>query len=255
MILQNETVDLTTPSGPMRTYVYRPHEERRPTARYPGIVFYSEIFQQTPPIRRLAEGFAAQGFVVMVPEVYHLHEPPGTVLGYDDVGKEKGNSYKSLTPLGTFDDDARAALEALKKHPSCNGKLGAAGVCLGGHLAFRAALNPEVRACVCCYPTDLHTGTLGTGANADSLQRAGDIHGELLMIWGRQDPHIPYEGRRTILDALHQASAWFTWHEFNGEHAFLRDEGARYDPAIARQAMGLAFDLFHRVLGADDATS
>lgn len=255
MILQNETVDLTTPTGPMRTYVYRPKEERRPNARYPGLVFYSEIFQQTPPIRRLAEGFAAQGFVVMVPEVYHLHEPPGTVLGYDDVGKEKGNSYKSLTPLGSFDDDARAVLKALREHPACNGKLGAAGVCLGGHLAYRAALNPEVLATVCCYPTDLHTGTLGTGGSADSLQRAHDIRGELLMVWGRQDPHIPYEGRRTILDALHQAGVWFTWHEFNGEHAFLRDEGARYDPAIARQALGLAFDLFHRVLGADNAAS
>jgi carboxymethylenebutenolidase len=122
-------------------------------------------------------------------------------------------------------------------------------------LAFRAALNIEVRACACFYPTDLHTGTLGTGANADSLQRAGDIRGEMLMVWGRQDPHIPYEGRRIVLDALHQANVWFTWHEFNGEHAFMRDEGARYDPAIARQGLGLAYDLFHRVLGADDAAS
>jgi carboxymethylenebutenolidase len=255
MILQDETVDLTTPTGPMRTYVYRPRYSRRPDARYPGLVFYSEIFQQTPPIRRLAEGFASQGMVVMVPEVYHLHEAPGTVLGYDDAGKEKGNSYKSLTPLGTFDDDARVVLGALQRHPNCNGKLAAAGVCLGGHLAFRAALNPEVRACACFYPTDLHTGTLGTGGEADSLGRAGDIPGELMMVFGRQDPHIPYEGRRIILDALNQAEVWFTWHEFNGEHAFLRDEGPRYDAAVGRQALGLAYDLFHRVLGADESAA
>jgi carboxymethylenebutenolidase len=252
MILQDETVDLTTPSGPMRTYVYRPRDARHPEARYPGLVFYSEIFQQTPPIRRLAEGFASQGMVVMVPEVYHLHESPGTVLGYDDAGKEKGNSYKSLTPLGTFDDDARVVLDALKRHRNCNGKLAAAGVCLGGHLAFRAALNADVWACVCCYPTDLHTGTLGTGGEADSLRRAGDIRGELMMVFGRQDPHIPYEGRRIIWDALHQAGVWFTWHEVNGEHAFLRDEGPRYDPAVGRQVLGLAYEMFHRVLGADD---
>jgi carboxymethylenebutenolidase len=253
MTLHDETLDLATPTGPMRTYVYRPRDDRRPAARYPGLVFYSEIFQQTPPIRRLAEGFASQGFVVMVPEVYHLHEPPGTVLGYDDAGKEKGNSYKALTPLGTFDDDARAVLEALRRHPHCNGRLGAAGVCLGGHFAFRAALNPEVRAAACFYPTDLHTGTLGTGGEADSLRRAGDIKGELLMVWGRQDPHIPYEGRRIVLDALHTGGTWFTWHEFNGEHAFLRDEGPRYDSATARQALGLAYDLFRRVLIADDS--
>jgi len=40
----------------------------------------------------------------------------------------------------------------------------------------------------------------------------------------------------------------FTWHEFNGQHAFMRDEGARYDPAVARQCYNLAFDLFARNL-------
>ncbi len=254
MTLQDEVLDLPTPTGPMRTYVYRPREGRT-RLHYPGLVFYSEIFQQTPPIRRLAEQFAGQGFVVMVPEVYHLHEPPGTVLGYDDAGKEKGNGYKALTPLGSFDDDARVVLAALRGHPSCNGRLGAAGVCLGGHLAFRAALNPVVRACACFYPTDLHTGTLGTGGDADSLRRAGDVKGELMMVWGRQDPHIPFEGRRMILESLHNAGVWFTWHEFNGEHAFLRDEGPRFYPAAARMALGLAFDLFHRVLSPDEATS
>jgi carboxymethylenebutenolidase len=34
----------------------------------------------------------------------------------------------------------------------------------------------------------------------------------------------------------------------NGQHAFLRDEGARYDAELARQTLGLALDLFHRRL-------
>lgn len=248
ILCYDETIDLPTPTRPMRTYFYAPRDARQPAARYPGLVLYSEIFQQTAPVRRLALQFASQGFVVAVPEVYHLHEPPGTVLGYDDVGKNKGNAYKEQTPLTVFDDDARVVLTALRKHPSCNGRLGAVGICLGGHLAFRAAFNPEVLACACFYPTDLHTGTLGTGGNADSLRRAADIKGELLMVWGRQDPHIPFEGRIAILTALNTAGVWFSWHEANGEHAFLRDEGSRYDPAVARQTLGLAFDLFRRVL-------
>src|SRR5262249_38574354 len=122
------------------------------------------------------------------------------------------------------------------------------GFCIGGHLAFRAALHPEVRAAACFYPTDLNSGTLGEGKNADSLQRLGDVRGELLFIWGRQDPHIPVEGRLKIYQALHAAGVLFTWHEFNCEHAFMRDEGNRYDPAAARLALGLALDLFRRAL-------
>ena len=29
------------------------------------------------------------------------------------------------------------------------------------------------------------------------------------------------------------SSVNYTWHEFNGQHAFMRDEGARYDGELA----------------------
>jgi carboxymethylenebutenolidase len=101
---------------------------------------------------------------------------------------------------------------------------------------------------LCCYPTDLHTGALGRGGGADSLSRAQEIRGELLMVFGRQDPHVPAAGRRAIYDALDAAGVWFTWHEFNAAHAFLRDEGERYDAAASRLVLGLAADLFGRAL-------
>jgi len=243
MTLHDEVVDLPTPTGPMRTYVYRPTNDKR----YPGLVLYSEIFQQTGPIRRLAIQFAGQGYVVMVPEVYHAHEAPGTVLGYDDPGKNRGNDLKTIISISEFDDDARVVLKALREHPACSGSLGAVGFCLGGHLAFRAALNPEVRACCCFYPTDIQSGTLGKGGD-DSIKRFGEVKGELMFIWGRQDPHIPLDGRQKIAHALNDAGNCYTWHEFNGEHAFMRDEGSRYNPAVARLALGLAFSLFQRVL-------
>jgi carboxymethylenebutenolidase len=48
------------------------------------------------------------------------------------------------------------------------------------------------------------------------------------------------------------AGIHFTWHEFNGQHAFLRDEGPRYDPELALTCYGLALELFNRKLGAGD---
>jgi carboxymethylenebutenolidase len=247
MTVHDAIEDLETPTGPMRTYIYTPGDSR-PAARYPGLILYSEIFQQTAPVRRLAVQFTGHGYVVMVPEVYHEHLAPGTVLGYDDAGKDKGNACKYSTPLSTFDNDAAVLVQALSRHVSCNGRLGAVGICLGGHLALRAALRPEILAAACFYATDLHSATLGAGKQDDSLRRLGEIRGELLMVWGRQDPHIPLEGRLKIYHALDAAAVRFTWHEFQGAHAFLRDEGPRYDPAASRLALELAIDLFHRVL-------
>ncbi|MDH5194579.1 MAG: dienelactone hydrolase family protein, partial [Nitrospira sp.] len=215
---------------------------------YPGLVLYSEIFQVTGPIRRMAAMLASQGFVVAVPEIYHELEPAGTVLAYDEAGAARGNQHKITKPLSSYDSDARAVLEYLATFPHCTGKLGVIGVCIGGHLAFRAAMQPDVSAAACFYATDIHKHNLGQGLCDDSLNRVGEIRGELLMIWGRQDPHIPREGRALIYNTLTDAGAHFQWHEFNAAHAFMRDEGLRYDPAAARICYGLAADLFYRRL-------
>jgi carboxymethylenebutenolidase len=232
----------------MRTAVFAPVSPSGTARRDGGVVLYSEIFQLTAPVRRLAVQVASLGYLVMAPEVYHAHEPPGTVLGYDEAGKTRGNDLKQVLTLPGFDADAQAVLDALRKHPACNGRVGTFGICLGGHLAFRAGLQRDVSAVACYYPTDLHTGTIGPGGNADTLARAGELQGELLLVFGRQDPHVPTEGRRRIYDTLTQAGTCFSWHEFNAAHAFVRDEGERYDAAAARLAFGLAADLFDRCL-------
>lgn len=237
-------VELTTPTGPMRTQIFRPTAE----GKYPGIVLFSEIFQITGPIRRTAALVAGHGYVVAVPEVYHELEDPGTVLAYDQAGSDRGNRDKYEKELSSYDADARAVLDHLAARPDCNGRLGAMGICMGGHLAFRAAMNPDVRATVCFYATDIHSHSLGKGKIDNSLQRAAEIKGDLLHIWGRQDPHVPLEGRNLIKARLEEVGASFHWHEVNGAHAFLRDEGYRYDPALALQSYGLALELFHRRL-------
>jgi carboxymethylenebutenolidase len=245
MILQDEeAVDLATPAGPMRTYIFRPKAE----GRYPGIVFYSEIFQLTGPIRRMSALLAGHGFVVATPEIYHELEPAGSVIGYDPEGSARGNAHKTAKELSSYDSDARAALDFLAAHPNCTGRLGTMGVCIGGHLSFRAAMNRDVLAAACFYATDLHKRGLGKGMNDDSLLRAGDIKGELLMIWGRQDPHVPLEGRNAVHARLEEVGASFQWLEVNGAHAFMRDEGPRYDASLQRQCFDLAIELFHQKL-------
>ncbi len=248
VIVGDEYVDLPTPSGSMRTHILRPVAR----GRYPAIVFYSEIFQVTAPIRRTAAMLAGHGYIVAVPEVYHEYEAAGVALAYDQAGSDRGNFLKTHKPLAAYDADARSAIEYLLSRPDCTGKVGAMGICLGGHLAFRAAMHPDVAATVCFYATDIHSGTLGEGKHDDSLARAGEIRGELLMAWGRQDPHVPTEGRMKLLARLNELNTRLNWHEVNGAHAFLRDEGARYDPEHAHAMMTLVFDFFHRRLGQGD---
>ncbi len=228
----------------MRTYMFRPTGE----GHYPGVVLYSEIFQVTGPIRRTASLIASHGYVVAVPEIYHELEPAGSVLPYDTAGADRGNAHKIAKEITAFDTDAHAAIECLRTHPACNGRFGAMGICIGGHLAFRAAMHPDVLAAACFYATDIHKGSLGKGMRDDTLSRAGEISGELLHIWGRQDPHVPLEGRLRIHAELEAKKVNFQWLELNAAHAFLRDEGPRYDPVLARQGYSFTLEMFHRCL-------
>ncbi len=174
------------------------------------------------------------------------------MLAYDQAGADQGNALKTTKELSGYDAEARAALAHLAAHPHGTGRVGAMGICIGGHLAFRAAMNPEVAAAVCFYATDIHKRGLGQGMNDNSLDRIPEITGELMLIWGRQDPHVPGEGRAKLYAALNAAGRHFTWQEFNGAHAFLRDEGHRYDAELAHVCLGQAVALFRRKLGEGD---
>src|SRR5207248_9127697 len=136
---------------------------------------------------------------------YHESEPAGTVFNYDQAGSDRGNELKFGKEVKAYDDDARAGLAHLAERADCTGRLGVMGICIGGHLAFRAAMNPEVLVTVCFYATDIHKRGLGKGMNDDSLDRMGEIQGEMLMIWGRQDPHVPREGRALVYNTMTDA--------------------------------------------------
>lgn len=243
-LIEEPAIDLPTPSGPMRTHVLRPAHD---TGSFPGIVLYSEIFQITAPIRRTAAFLAGHGYIVACPEIYHEYEAPGTVLAYDQAGSDRGNELKYRKSVQAYDADATAVIDHLSTRSDTNGAVGTMGICMGGHLALRAAFDPRVLATACFYATDVHKASLGNTGD-DTLARVGDIRGELLMAWGRQDPHVPTEGRMKILSRLNEAGVLLNWHEVNGVHAFLRDEGPRFDPEHSRNMLGLALSLFQRCL-------
>jgi carboxymethylenebutenolidase len=86
-------------------------------------------------------------------------------------------------------------------------------MCLGGHLAYRCALDPRISSAICYFATDIHSSTLGKGKKDDSLARTKDIKGELVMIFGKMDNHVPAEGRDLIRKTLHEAGVTFSFYE------------------------------------------
>lgn len=221
----------------------------RASGRYPGIVCFSDIFQITGAQRRMSTRLAGYGFVVATPEIYNRLEAPGTAFPFDDGGRARGLANAQKTRVADLDADCRAALAWLAADPRVDaGRLGAVGFCIGGHLAFRAALRPEVRATVCFYPTGVHDGRLGQETDAGTLARAAEIQGELLLVFGAADPHVPEDARAAIAAALTASGRRFATKLFPAEHAFMRDEGPRYDPEATDRAWDDAIMFLRRAL-------
>jgi carboxymethylenebutenolidase len=241
MVITTEHVDVEVGGSAMRVQVFAP----KGTSAHPGVLVYSDIFQLTGPTVRACARLAGYGFVVAAPEIYHRVEAPGTAVPFDDAGRTRGLEDAARTSVAEFDADCRAALDYLKSHPRvAERQLGAAGFCIGGHLAFRAALQPDVRATVCFYPTGVHNGKLGKDEDAGTLARVGEIRGALLLVFGTEDPHVPEEGRGKIVEALRAAGAGFDVKLYPAEHAFMRDEGPRYNPVATDEAFGEMIKFF-----------
>jgi carboxymethylenebutenolidase len=207
-------------------------------ARRQGLLLYTDIFQLTESTLRTARRFAAAGFQVFVPEIYPHGELAGVALEFDDAGKQAGLAGAAATTTAGFDADRIAVLDFMRGQPDVD-ELFVTGFCIGGHLALRAALDPRVAATVCFYPTGVHNGALGADADAGTLGAVAAIQGRLMIVFGSRDPHVPADARLAVVSALYAAGLedleLHVW--AGGEHAFMRDVGPRFDPALTDLAI------------------
>lgn len=124
-------------------------------------------------------------------------------------------------------------------------------------------LDPRITASVCYFPTDIHTRTLGPYTEANSsptppsedslhtLDQLRRIRGEVSLIFGVKDTHVPDAGRDLIRLKVREAGVTASFHEFAwAQHAFIRDElsKGRYDPAVSRACFEVLLEVFGRVL-------
>ncbi len=243
MQITKRNVELRVDDSLMRVYVAAP----KAVGLYPGIVFYSDIYQLGGAIIRLAEYLAGHGYVVAAPEIFHRTEPIGQVIEPDDLGRMRGNDNARRTSIADYDADCRAVIEFLKGESSLSlGQIGTLGFCIGGHLALRAALQSEIKAAACCYPTGIPMGKLGKGV-ADTINRVSEIKGDVLIVFGTLDPHVPENDRQTIIKALENASVAHKIVLYEAEHTFMRDDGYRYDPAATTSAWSEIIAFFKRM--------
>lgn len=173
-----ETVKLTADDGhSYDAYVARPAGQ--PKA---GIVVVQEIFGVNEHMRRVADGFADDGYLAVTPALFDRVRP-GIELGYDKDDITAGRGIRGKITWDQAMSDVGAALGFL----AGAGKAAVVGYCWGGSVAWLAACRLNPAAAVCYYggnihefrnekpscPVMLHFGEADAGIPLDQVKEIG----------------------------------------------------------------------------------
>ncbi len=206
----------------------------------PGIVVLQEIFGVNGFVRTVAHWYAAHGFVALCPDLFWRQER-GVEL--TDKGADWDKAfvlYQGLDEAKAVEDSA-AAVQFLRQHPACNGRVGAVGFCLGGNLAYLLAVR---------FTPDCVVGYYGVSIEK-SLNEATNLTSPLLLHIAGHDRFCPPEAQAAIHHAL-DPNPLVTIYDYKDEdHAFGRPAGDHYNAAAAELANLRALEFFVKHLAGD----
>lgn len=214
-----ETVKLTANDGhSFDAYVARPDDQPRA-----GLVVVQEIFGVNEHIRRVADGFAKDGYLTVAPALFDRVKP-GIELGYEQDDIAEGRAIRGKISW----DEALADVSAALGFVAGAGKAGVIGYCWGGSVAWLAATRLNPAAAVCYYGGNIHE------CRNEQPSCSVQFH------FGEEDAGIPMDQVKAI-GAAHPKQELFTYP--GAGHGFNCAMRGSYNPdaaAIARER-ALAF--------------
>jgi carboxymethylenebutenolidase len=206
----------------------------------PGILVIQEIFGVNAGMRGLADGFAAQGYTALCPDLFWRQQP-----GIQLTDQTEAEWKRAFALYQGFDEakgvaDLKASLAHLRQLPSCTGKVGSIGYCLGGKLAYLMATRSDA---------DCSVGYYGVAIDK-ALNEAAKITRPLMLHIAEKDEYCPPAAQEQIKAAL-GGKAQITIHSYPGVgHGFARPGGQHYDKSAADAANARTAAFFKAHLGA-----
>ena len=246
METRSERISIPVPgaSKDMAVYVARPHDD----STVPGILLFMEIFGINSHIRSVVDRVAAEGYVVMAPDLFH-RTAPGVELGYGEADLETGIGYMSATKPEEILADVKATADALQARSDVAGSgIGAMGFCFGGHVAYRMACELPIKATASFYGGGVAAPS-EPGDPPSTIERTAGITGKILCLFGENDTYIPASDVAIVrkeLDA-HNISHEVVVYPGVG-HGFFCDVRGDYDAGSAADAWQRVTKLFKNEL-------
>jgi len=250
MSLHTSTVEIQTRDGVADGFVAAPDDG----AEHPAVLFYMDAFGPRKRLEEMAGRIAAEGYVVLVPNVFY-RQGPAPLIDTSDLMDPKARAGKfdvlmpmirALTPDKAM-RDADAYLEFLDDLPQvADGPIGVTGYCMGGALAIRTAAH---RGSDVAAAAAFHPARLATDAEDSPHLLASRIRAEVYVGSADKDKGMPPEQQQRLDEALTEAGVRHTCEQYDGAtHGFTMSDTAVYDEAATERHWDALLGLLSRNL-------
>ncbi|OYO32034.1 dienelactone hydrolase family protein [Janthinobacterium sp. PC23-8] len=223
MSITTQWIDITGADGAtFPAYLAVPH-----LGKGPGIVLLQEIFGVNEHIRTVAEQYALDGYVVLVPDLF-WREGAHIELGYEGADWQRAVELMQATDNEHVLADITASVAALRARAEVDGKIASIGYCFGGRLSYQAAAAGLVDGAIAYYG----------GGIQNKLDLAEEIKVPLLMHFGANDSHIPADAVKSIAERFDGREEVEIHVYPQAEHGFNCNYRDSYDLRSSVQAHG-----------------
>ncbi|MCA3692159.1 dienelactone hydrolase family protein [Aquidulcibacter sp.] len=225
-----EHVTINGPDGALSAYVAKPAQ-----ANGRALVVIQEIFGVNKVMRDLADTYAAQGYLAVVPDLFWRIQPGIDITDQTPEEWQQAFDYFGKFNVDTGVTDIQATIDYVRQ---THASVGAVGYCLGGLLAYLTATRTTINASVSYY---------GVGIQ-DRLAEANTGTKPLLMHVASEDSFVNKEAQAAMKAGL-SGHAQIRMHVYDGlDHAFARVGGQHYDAAGAALANERTMAFFAETL-------
>lgn len=214
----------------MKAYISTPQDKN---TTYPGLILFQEAGGVNQQIKRVAERFSKEGYIVITPELFHRSSDSEYAFSIDHVDMNLIMPHLKALTIEGLSADIQASWDWLQNTSQVQTEnIACLGFCMGGRTAFLANTLLPFKAAVSYY---------GGGIVPDLINSADKLHSDMLFFWGGQDDHIPHEHVEQITSKLREVGKNYTNIEFSYTgHAFFRDGSEVYNEKAANESWAIA---------------
>jgi carboxymethylenebutenolidase len=237
------TDSVSTPDGACAVTLATPAGD----GPWPGVVLFPDAGGARPAMTEMAERLAADGYAVLVPDVYYRDQGwapfnMATVFGDADERKRLFEMIQSLT-ADSVASDAAALFDYLAARPEVSGeKFGTTGYCMGGRISLTVAGQVPDRVAAAM---SFHGGRLATD-EPDSPHLLADKIGAYVYVGAARDDGSYTPEQSEILDkALTDAGVEHRIEWYDALHGFaVPDHEGVYDQTAADRHYAAMREVF-----------